>query len=548
MQFYVVDGGSLVVNEDWALPAVVLQPMSWNDWWRWRTAFFATLVSEDGSLWDLGSVKIADLTLDYEEKLDGSGGVRTPLPSEFLRLPKRFASLGQDETYYLAMWKHLGKRKMRTVLASLRDLVIDQNRFNEELWTPTVSRSLTRSVPTRTVQRTFANILINGDPKRSFDFKFTRPSQNPLDQEHPVELDFAVEPGSTPPTNVHVLIGRNGSGKTTLLQSMTRVLLGRSISKPEDGNISSTSSANHGGIANLVYVAFSAFDEVDVPVYDSHKRWAVPYSFVGLQTLPPSVLQEIEQWEATDDIDVAAPVVANRAPRRNRRPSQLASEFARSAGKVLNKSPERWRSALLNLESDPNFRDAGVSRLASSKPRTGETVSADFERNAVALFNRLSSGHKIVLLTTTRLVETVSAETLVVLDEPEAHLHPPLLSAFTRALSDLMQHQNGLAIVATHSPVILQEVPMRSVWKVERTGHSQRVERPAIESFAENVGTLTNAVFGLEVRESGFHKMLLATAAESSSYDEVIEKYDGELGFEGRALLFSWFTRKQESD
>jgi predicted ATP-dependent endonuclease of OLD family len=51
-----------------------------------------------------------------------------------------------------------------------------------------------------------------------------------------------------------------------------------------------------------------------------------------------------------------------------------------------------------------------------------------------------------VLLTITRLVETVEERTLVLLDEPEAHLHPPLLSAFVRSLSDLLINRNGVAI------------------------------------------------------------------------------------------------------
>ena len=110
------------------------------------------------------------------------------------------------------------------------------------------------------------------------------------------------------------------------------------------------------------------------------------------------------------------------------------------------------------------------------------------------LFGNLSSGHKIVLLTITRLVETVEERTLVLLDEPEAHLHPPLLSAFVRALSDLLVNRNGVAIIATHSPVVLQEVPASCAWKIRRTGQAFPAERPDIETFGENVGVLTREV------------------------------------------------------
>ncbi len=96
----------------------------------------------------------------------------------------------------------------------------------------------------------------------------------------------------------------------------------------------------------------------------------------------------------------------------------------------------------------------------------------------------------------------------VLIDEPEIHLHPPLLSAFIRTLSDLLDNRNGVAIIATHSPVVLQEIPKSCVLKIERTGKITEAFRPNIETFGENVGVLTREVFGLEVLNSGFYDLL----------------------------------------
>ncbi|MWK60246.1 AAA family ATPase [Pseudomonas otitidis] len=123
------------------------------------------------------------------------------------------------------------------------------------------------------------------------------------------------------------------------------------------------------------------------------------------------------------------------------------------------------------------------------------------------------------------------------LDEPESHLHPPLLSAFTRAISDLLTDRNGVAIIATHSPVVLQEVPSSCVWKVRRSNLLTYAERPESETFAENVGFLTREVFGLEVSKSGFYDLLEQSIREGKSYQEVFSEYEGQLGFEGQALL-----------
>ncbi len=88
-----------------------------------------------------------------------------------------------------------------------------------------------------------------------------------------------------------------------------------------------------------------------------------------------------------------------------------------------------------------------------------------------------------MLLTITRVVETLEERSLVLLDEPEAHLHPPLLSAFIRSLSDLLVNRNGVAIVATHSPVILQEVPKSCAWRIRRIGRQAKIERPTTENI-----------------------------------------------------------------
>src|SRR5690606_23527220 len=144
----------------------------------------------------------------------------------------------------------------------------------------------------------------------------------------------------------------------------------------------------------------------------------------------------------------------------------------------------------------------------------------------------------------TRLVETVEERTLVLLDEPEGHLHPPLLSAFTRALSDLLIRRNGVALIATHSPVVLQEVPKSCVSILRRSGSQMAVDRPQLETCGENIGALTREVFGLEVTNSGFHKMLLDAVNEFDNYEDIVEHFNGELGMEAKAIIRALLATK----
>lgn len=103
---------------------------------------------------------------------------------------------------------------------------------------------------------------------------------------------------------------------------------------------------------------------------------------------------------------------------------------------------------------------------------------------------------------------------------------------------------NGVAIIATHSPVILQEVPKSCAWKLRRIGAEAVQRRLQTETFGENVGILTNEVFGLEVTNSGFYKLLYKVAGENESYNKAVDYFEGQLGMEARAILMTYYANK----
>jgi len=370
-----------------------------------------------------------------------------------------------------------------------------------------------RSVKETTVLGEFSRIISGAVPLTPYDFKYVGPTQ--LSSEHePIELAFQVVPGSNPPSNIHVLIGRNGIGKSFLLNAMIRALVTKEGNEAEDGRFHDEDILNVEGniFAAVVSVTFSAFDKFE-PLTDRQvTQEGVTYAYVGLKN---------KRRSKNDDPGV-------------KDLSALAREFSLSAQQCVSDSRlQRWQRALDMLESDPIFRIARISELA-------DIQSIDeFKKIAASKFRNLSSGHKIVLLTITKLVELVRERSLVLLDEPEAHLHPPLLSAFVRALSDLLNNRNGVAIIATHSPVVLQEVSAECTWQLERHNTLMTAQRPEAETFAENVGILTHRVFGLEVEEAGFYNLLRDSVIEEGDYDAIMAKYGSRIGSEGRGLVRS---------
>nr|WP_283164390.1 AAA family ATPase [Shewanella corallii] len=200
---------------------------------------------------------------------------------------------------------------------------------------------------------------------------------------------------------------------------------------------------------------------------------------------------------------------------------------------------DRLVEAIRGLETDSLFKDIALADIVMSSTH-------DLETNTNKIFSKLSSGHAIVLLTIAKLVEKIEEKTLVLLDEPESHLHPPLLSAFIRTLSELLSHRNAVAVIATHSPVILQEVPKSCVWKLRRSGMDAVAERLETETFGENVGVLTREVFGLEVTDSGFHQLLKKESESARTYNQALRNFHGQLGAEARGILRGLFLDKEE--
>jgi hypothetical protein len=490
---------------------------SWDDF-GFKTLSHLVYIDADGERIDIGTVKIAAFGM-------GPGPARTDLPQIFEALPASHFSLGQDGDYYERL-NALGDSVRDDVLVGLRDIASDLDLLEGALSESVTGVSLLRSVSVASVRGQFHRLAQGGARLSSYNFSYILPPGSGTTIQS-AALSFAVEPESQPPTNIHVLIGRNGVGKTRLLHLMSRAVLKDKQGPGVVGHFTSASEIAEDAFANLVSVTFSAFDDFEPMPERQNKTQGLPYAHIGLKR----------------------PSGSDGKPVSPKSFSQLSAEFVKSVRLCRNGARAgRWRRALEMLEADPIFNDANVAALADDKSGDASDDEDHFARAGSQVFARLSSGHKIVLLTITRLVETVEERSLVLLDEPETHLHPPLLSAFVRSLSDLLTDRNGVAIVATHSPVILQEVPRSCVWKVRRSGVITEVERPELETFGESVGILTREVFGLEVTHSGFHRLLADAVDDASYYEPVINRFGGQLGAEALALVRALVATKRAPD
>ena len=497
-----------------------LQPDNWDDF-GYKTLFSLIIFDEQSNKHIIGNVKISFIN-------QNEGWTEELISQDFDILPDNFYSLGQDADYYRNLIDNFSDEMVFNILTALRDVTYKSNILalveNEKAF----QTSLMRNVNRLTIEQQFRRILRREAPLTKYDFFYQK---NPSESYSGIKVEFQVTPNSKPPSNIHILIGRNGAGKTTLLNNMVDALHPERKAAEETGYFSTRSlwieanTLNNDYFAGLVSVSFSAFDLFTPPNDQADTNTEMRYYYIGLKKRLTQ--QNKNQWPLKDKDD-------------------LCLDFTKSLELcfALTAKRDRWVNAVMKLNSDSNFDSMDLHQLINDYDSDPSNDRPQFLKKASALFNRMSSGHAIVLLTITRLVETVEEKTLVLLDEPESHLHPPLLSAFIRALSDLLVNRNGMAIVATHSPVVLQEVPKSCVSILRRIRLASKVDRPENETFAENVGILTREVFGLEVSKSGFHKLLANSVDEGKSYEEIEFEYQHQLGFEGKAILRSMISTR----
>lgn len=498
-----------------------LVPDNWDDFGQFATWFDLWYVDENSNDHKIGGTKIGQYGMGQGHRAgetDSTSLIRSPtLPNHFSALsPDQFFSVGQDNSFYENL-KKLPAVTRVSILQGLCDFAYDLSLLERALSETVTTRSLLRSVTKETVRGQYARLAQGRHIDFSYGFTFREQLSSSV-----FNLNFDVRPGTRPPTNMHVLIGENGVGKTTVLQRMTAALTD-GITSAANGyrfTFEAIDDDNLIEFSQLVSVAFSAFDPF-VPPPNPAEYGETRYDYIGLKKLDRGGNYSTKTSE------------------------DLARDFYESLmicarGQRL----ERWRR-ITNILQENFFASTRVRELFIWEENFGVS-DVDLESHTIKIFDEMSSGHKIVLLTLTRLVELVAESTIVLIDEPESHLHPPFLSSFLRAITELVNERNGVAIVATHSPVVLQEVPRSCVWRLVRFGDHKTAFRPNFETFAENVGILTNDIFSLESVESGYKKLIKDSINQSSTYESVQKTFNYQIGAEGRAFIRTILPRKSE--
>lgn len=522
---------------------VVLQQDMWNDF-GFRTQYHLYYFG-DAFSGLIGNVKILK-----RGQGEGSSEVLPVGPLE--TLSDDYCSLGQSLDYYERL---AGLSAVRDeILSALRDVLKFPDHAQAFKDEPGWSTSVVRDIDVD-AYGPLALVLLERDynalPSVSLDLSFKVRGWN-----RSFNLRFASDRGDGPtrtrrmsnalPQRVSVITGSNGSGKSTLLARLARVLHA-SQAERQDRIIKRLGRITPEGIGftRIIAVSYSAFDTFHVPgITRADKRQIMSdlragigrYVFCGLRDIAREIEQLLEN-EGGEEEDVFEPFDVDLGDfNRDRQlrtvlksADTLANEFEKMIAHIRTQGRMNLLSeALSHLLADPSFAD-----------NAGERASDFLTADARAMFLSRSTGHKIVLHLVAGVAAHVQPKSIVLIDEPESHLHPPLLAATMHAIREILVEEDAFGVIATHSPVVAQETLGEHLSIVRRAGDVFTIRKPKIETYGESIGEITDAIFGLKTDATDYHDVLDRLVGLARSFEEIDALFERGLSLQARAYVMS---------
>ena len=517
-----------------------LQQDNWDDYHFKTTYGLYYQRPKSADLLYVGAVKILKLGQKEYEPLQ--------ITKAFDRLDDRWCSVGGDLDYYERL-STIDDGDRSEILTSLRDVVASPAlipEFQNELgWRKSLFRDNSRwegflDDATAVHNKDFSKLANLETP---FSFSPNEASDVlPLNFSAPPVPNYYQEMRKLGPSEKEVLlpqrivalIGRNGSGKSTLLSRLSHVAFASGSARKQktiqDLGAFAPPEIN---FSRIITISYSAFDSFDVPGLEGKDRVQIAkdiaagqgrFAYCGLR----DISAETEEREnSATRADSSAP--ARQAITRLKSIEVLASEFERYVTMINNGGRRAlFLAALKPLLSEPSFA------------QRGDEGEAEFIMNEpLNSFLSWSTGHKIALHVVASLTARAARKSLVLFDEPEMHLHPPLTAALMQAIRIILEEVNAFCIVATHSPVVVQETLARHVRIVTRAGDTLHFRQPKLETFGENVGLLTYDIFGLVASSTDFHEVLDLLVDGALELETIDDLFTPALSGQARGYVLS---------
>lgn len=371
----------------------------------------------------------------------------------------------------------------------------------------------------------------------------------------PATVSFNFQSGSPLPHDINVLIGANGAGKSRLLHQFVQAWI--EPKKVSEG----LGFADKPNLSQVVVVSYSPFERFPVDLDTQHLSDKGVYRYFGFRG---------RSGEGVDG--KRRPIrLSHEFPRRNAAQSLIAcmrddqkyralTDWAKKVATFERVLRTAFDFDFAAIEVDQNKRvrvlygnaDAVIGPTAVEVgerryiPVASHTMNqADPDRlsaacipeSGVAFFKddrpiELSSGQRLFAYVVINLLGVIRRNSLVLVDEPELFLHPTLEIQFVEMLKEILSSFNSKAVLATHSEVVVREVPADCVHVFVRTNDGLVINHPPFQTFGGDIQRISSYVFGDNAVSKPFERWLREKLREYGSSGALISALGDSLNEE----------------
>jgi len=335
------------------------------------------------------------------------------------------------------------------------------------------------------------------------------------------------------PNGVMTFIGKNGSGKSTLIYHLAKIMYAypdqRFRLKENIGTIEPIDI----GISKLFLISYSPFDNFVLPgIGGEDYRLLVQGMETGKGRLVFCGIRDVKsEFERilnnpNDDTYNELFKQVRLEETSLKSVSLLATECMKVLGIIYN---DRERKKLWDHISEK------AAILFPDIEQKMYALMYKSEDEAMAEFLNLSTGFKYYLHALSHVIAYIERDSMILFDEPENHIHPPMLSFMMSSLRYVIAQYNSILMVATHSPVIVQESFAENVYVVRNDNGHTTITHPRIETYGANIGEITSEVFDLTTDVSNYYEAYnklydtWSLNEEWGSVDEMLESFNNHM-------------------
>ena len=396
------------------------------------------------------------------------------LPNDFLRLPVEFCSLGQDEQYYRNIKSRFGD-SYESVFMALNDAAVFPQIDDAFRNTKYYSCLIRENEAERLIRE--AQLILQGRnvaDRYRFKYRF-----HPIYAENDVEFEFNFRDKTRLlPRRIYAVIGKNGVGKTLFVSQLPLDLSNK------DSDAFSPAKPILSKVISIANSTFDNFKKAENTAKLNYFHFGLTKSVGG------------GQIPKTKDDFTAELLAATKKIRLYGRIDHLK--------KVLNKIV--FTEAIDELFVTVSKNDREVLDIDTSKINK--------------LLRTMSSGESTMLYLFMCLEADIRYDSLILLDEPETHLHPDAIAELLNALDDMLEEYQSCCVMVTHSPLLIRELTSDCVYVMERDDKTVILRKPGVETIGSGLNTITDDIFGSRSVQRNYKKRI-SELARDYSYEEI---------------------------